>query len=121
MSAEAPDGMPPAAEAEDGAPGKAKSAEGYKAGKSAKLEQEQVGKVRSYFGEHKPRVKSVDEDDIDVSIGIGIPAAIVLYDLPPDIIVVGGPCPVDYFVWGNDVVLVDSCTRQVVDIIPDVA
>jgi hypothetical protein len=56
-----------------------------------------------------------------VSIGIGIPASIALYDLPPDLVVVAGACPVDFFVWGDDIVLVDSCTREVVEIIPDVA
>jgi hypothetical protein len=46
-----------------------------------------------------------------------VPTAIVLYDLPPDIIVVKGGCTIKYFVWGEDVVLVDSCSRRVVEII----
>jgi hypothetical protein len=58
---------------------------------------------------------------VSVSIGVALPAAIVLYDLPPDVIVVGGPCPIKYFVWGDDIVLVDSCTREVVEIIVGVA
>jgi hypothetical protein len=89
--------------------------------KSVKLESEDVTKVRTYFHKNKPRAKSIDRDEISVSIGIGIPASIALYDLPPDLVVVAGACPVDFFVWGDDIVLVDSCTREVVEIIPDVA
>jgi hypothetical protein len=33
----------------------------------------------------------------------------------------GGACPIKYFVWGDDIVLVDSCTREVVEIIVGVA
>jgi hypothetical protein len=38
-----------------------------------------------------------------------------------DVIVVSGACPIKYFVWGDDIVLVDSCTREVVEIIVGVA
>lgn len=92
-----------------------------KTGKSARLESKDVSKVRSHFSQNKPRAKRIDRDDVSVSIGIALPGAIVLYDLPPDVIVVGGPCPIQYFVWDDDVVLVDSCTREVVEIIADVA
>jgi hypothetical protein len=37
------------------------------------------------------------------------------------VIVVSGACPIKYFVWGEDIVLVDSCTREVVEIIVGVA
>jgi uncharacterized protein DUF1236 len=103
------------ATAEGGAKGEGK------AGKSVRLESQQVGKVRTYFSEHKPSVKSINKTEVSVSIGVGIPGTIVLYDLPPDIIMVEGGCPIKYFVWGDDVVLVDSCTRHVVEIIVGVA
>jgi hypothetical protein len=32
-------------------------------------------------------------------------------------VVVIGSCPLEYFVWGEDIVLVDSCSREVVEII----
>jgi hypothetical protein len=92
-----------------------------KGGKSVKLESQQVSKVRTYFSEHKPSVKRVEKTEVSVSVGVAIPAAIVLYDLPPDIIVVSGACPTKYFVWGDDIVLVDSCTREVVQILVGVA
>lgn len=92
-----------------------------KAGKSVRLEAQQVSKVKTYFSVHKPRVKAIDKTEVSVSIGIALPGAIALYDLPPDVIVVGGPCPIKYFVWDDDIVLVDSCTREVVEILADVA
>jgi hypothetical protein len=66
-------------------------------------------------------VKSVEKTEVNVSIGIAIPGPIALYNLPPDVIVVSSACPIKYFVWGDDVVLVDSCSREVVEIIVGVA
>ena len=113
------------AESDVDAEGKAgATAEGQKPGKSGKsvrLESQQVSKVKTYFSQNKPRVKAIDKGEVAVSIGIALPGAIALYDLPPDVIVVGGPCPIRYFVWGDDIVLVDSCTREVVEIIVGVA
>ena len=85
--------------------------------KSAGVDREQIDKARTYFRQNKPSVKAIERNDISVSIGLALPSSIVLYDAPPDIIVVSGGCPIKYFVWGDDVVLVDSCTREVIDII----
>jgi len=90
-------------------------------GKSVKLQSQDVSKVKSYFSEHKPSVQRIEKSRVSVSIGVALPATVVLYDLPPDVIVVHGACPIKYFLWGDDVVLVDSCTRHVVEIIPGVA
>jgi hypothetical protein len=89
-------------------------------GATAKIDADQKKKVRNYFSENKPRGKRFDKDDVSVSIGIGIPAAIALTPVPPGIVVVAADCPLQYFVWGDDVVLVDSCSREVVDIIPNI-
>ena len=78
-------------------------------------------KVQTYFSKHKPSVKRVDRSAVSVSIGVAIPASIALYPLPPDVIVVAGGCPIKYFVWADDIVLVDSCSHEVVDIIPGAA
>jgi hypothetical protein len=86
-------------------------------GKSAGVDRQQIDKARTYFRQNKPSVKAVERNEISVSIGLALPSSIVLYDAPPDIIVVSGGCPIKYFVWGDDVVLVDSCTREVIDII----
>lgn len=113
------------AEGDTGASGKTgRTAEDQKPGKSGKsvrLESQQVSKMRTYFSQNKPRVKAIDKDRVSVSIGIALPGTIALYDLPPNVIVVGGPCPIKYFVWGDDIVLVDSCTREVVEVIVGVA
>jgi hypothetical protein len=92
-----------------------------KGGKSVRLESQQVSKVKTYFSQHKPSVRAIDKDEVSVSIGIALPGTIALYDLPPDVIVVSGACPIKYFAWGDDIVLVDSCTREVVEIIVGVA
>jgi hypothetical protein len=86
-------------------------------GKTAKVDPQQISKAKTYFSQNRPRVKAIDRSEISVSIGIALPATIVLYDLPPDVIVVRGGCGIKYFLWGDDVVLVDSCTRRVVDIV----
>jgi hypothetical protein len=78
-------------------------------------------KVQTYFSQHKPSVKRVERSAVSVSIGVAIPGSIALYPLPPDVIVVAGGCPIKYFVWADDIVLVDSCSHEVVDIIPGAA
>jgi hypothetical protein len=87
---------------------------------TVKLDAHQKKKVRTYFSEHRPTAKRIDKSDVRVSIGIGIPAGIALAPLPPDIVVVAADCPLQYFLWGDDVVLVDSCSHEVVDIIPNI-
>lgn len=94
---------------------------GDRPGKSVRLESNDVSKVRTYFSQHRPSAQRIDRNQVSVSIGVGLPSAIVLYELPPDVIVVSGACPIKYFVWEDDIVLVDSCTREVVEIISGVA
>lgn len=86
-------------------------------GATAKVEPQQIQKVKTYFTTHKPDVKRVDRSAVSVSIGIALPTFIALYPLPPDVVVVIGSCPLEYFVWDEDIVLVDSCSREVVEII----
>ena len=92
----------------------------HKAGdhKRAQFEPRDKEKVRTYFSEHKPNVTRVDRDRVRVSLGVGIPAAIALYPLPGGIVVAAADCPLQYFLWGDDAVIVDSCSREVVDIVP---
>jgi Protein of unknown function (DUF1236) len=105
----------------EGKPGTTAEGKAGTEGKSVKLQSQDVSKVKSYFSEHKPSVQRIEKSRVSVSIGVALPATVVLYDLPPDVIVVHGACPIKYFLWGDDVVLVDSCTRDVVEIIPGVA
>ena len=87
---------------------------------AAKIDANQKQKVRTYFSEHRPSAKRIDKSDVRVSIGVGIPAGIALAPLPPDIVIIAADCPLQYFLWGDDIVLVNSCSREVVDIIPNI-
>jgi hypothetical protein len=92
----------------------------HKNGKRAEFDSRDKQKVKRYFTEHKPRAKRIDRDRVHVSIGVAIPGSIALYPLPAGIVVAAGGCPVQYFLWGDDLVVVDSCSRQVVDIVPGI-
>jgi hypothetical protein len=87
---------------------------------TAKIDSGQKQKVRTYFSQHRPTANRIEKSKVSVSIGVALPVGIALAPLPPDIIVVAADCPLQYFVWGDDVVLVDSCSREVVDIIPNI-
>jgi hypothetical protein len=88
---------------------------------AATIGAEQKSKITSYFKSNKPDVKVIDKSSVNISVGIAVPGTIHLHPIPADIIVVAGDCSVLFFLWGPDLVLVDSCTRHVVDIIPGIA
>ena len=57
-----------------------------------------------------------------MSIGTAVPNTVVLHPLPADIVIdVDSDCEINYFLWGNDIVLVDTCSREVLQIIADIA
>jgi hypothetical protein len=87
---------------------------------TAKIDSDQKQKVRTYFSQNRPSANRIEKSRVSVSIGVPLPIGIALAPLPPNIIVVAADCPLQYFVWGDDVVLVDSCSREVVDIIPNI-
>jgi hypothetical protein len=87
---------------------------------TAKIDSDQKQKVRTYFSQNRPSANRIEKSRVSVSIGVPLPVGIALAPLPPNIIVVAADCPLQYFVWGDDVVLVDSCSREVVDIIPNI-
>jgi Protein of unknown function (DUF1236) len=116
-----PGGGKAEAEGKSGTTGGGRAEAERKGGTSTRLQSQQVSKVKTYFAEPRPSVQRIEKSQVSVSIGVALPSTVVLYDLPPDIIVVEGTCPVKYFVWGDDVVLVDSCTRHVLEIIGGIA
>jgi len=87
---------------------------------TAKIDSSQKQKVRSYFSQNRPTANRIEKSRVSVSIGVPLPVGIALAPLPANIIVLAADCPLQYFVWGDDVVLVDSCSREVVDIIPNI-
>lgn len=88
------------------------------------LDQEQKTEIKQYFTEHKtviegaPRVK---KSAISVSVGVAVPQYVELVPLPEVIVVeVPSSCPLLYFIWDDDLVIVDRCTRRVVEVITDI-
>ena len=109
------------AEGKSGTSGGGRAEAEGKGGTSTRLQSQQVSKVKTYFADHRPSVQRIEKSKVSVSVGVALPGTVVLYDLPPDIIVVEGTCSVKYFVWGDDIVLVDSCSRHVLEIIGGIA
>lgn len=82
----------------------------------------QKTEIKQYFTKNKVSVKSVEVSKVDVSIGVAVPSFVVLHPLPPAIVVSApADCPYHYFVWGDDIVIVESCNRTVVEIIVNIA
>jgi hypothetical protein len=94
---------------------------GGRGGSKVTLDSNQRTKIETYFRENKPTGHRVERSVVSVSIGVAVPTTIALAPLPPDIIVVSGSCPLEYFLWGDDLVIVDSCSRHVVEILPGLA
>jgi hypothetical protein len=64
----------------------------------------------------------IERTAVSVSVGVAIPTHVRLAPLPSAIVVdVPSDCQLMYFVWGSDVVIVDDCSRRVVEIIVNVA
>jgi hypothetical protein len=98
-----------------------------KAGSEAKVElkQEQKTEIKQFFTENTTVIQSapkIERTAVSVSVGVAIPTHIELVPLPSAIVVdVPSDCELMYFVWGSDVVIVDDCSRTVVEIIVNVA
>jgi hypothetical protein len=110
----------PEAEAEAQAEADARAETEARTETTVELEQQQVTQIKQYFSQHRPQAKSVSKSAVSVSIGIAVPGTVTLYPLPPalrTVVVIAPDCPLHYFVWGPDIVLVGSCTREVVEII----
>jgi hypothetical protein len=92
---------------------------------SAKIESKDVDRVRQHFSQNKTELSSVtkvEKSAVSVSVGVAVPQTITLYTLPPDIVIhVRTGCEVKYFLWGPDLVLVDSCSHRVLEIITNIA
>ena len=73
-----------------------------------KIDADQKEKVRTYFSEHRPTANRVEKSRVTGSIGASLPSGIVLAPLPSDVVVVAADCPLQYFIWGDDIVLVNS-------------
>jgi hypothetical protein len=117
------------AEGEAGADTKTTAGADTKAGASSEakieLNQEQKTEIKQVFTENTTVIQSaprVERTAVSVSVGVAIPTHVRLAPLPSTIVVdVPSDCELMYFVWGSDVVIVDDCSRRVVEIIVNVA
>jgi hypothetical protein len=117
------------AEGKAGADTKTTAGAETKAGASSEakveLNQEQKTEIKQFFTENTTVIQSapkIERTAVSVSVGVAIPTHIELVPLPSAIVVdVPSDCELMYFVWGPDVVIVDDCSRRVVEIIVNVA
>jgi hypothetical protein len=117
------------AEGKAGADTKTTAGADTKAGASSEakveLNQEQKTEIKQFFTENTTVIQSapkIERTAVSVSVGVAIPTHIELVPLPSAIVVdAPSDCELMYFVWGSDVVIVDDCSRRVVEIIVNVA
>lgn len=94
--------------------GKSEGASG--AGSGPKLSGEQRTKVQSSFRGHKD--KSVKNLNVTISIGTAIPRSVTLYAVPEDVeVIVPEYRRYKYFVYEDEVVIVDPDTYEIVEVI----
>jgi hypothetical protein len=116
-----------------GATGESTAGAEGKAGAEAKassegkieLNEEQKTEIKQYFTQNTTVIQNapkVERTAVSVSVGVAIPTHVRLVPLPAAIVVAApSDCELMYFVWGSDVVIVDDCSRRVVEIIVNVA
>jgi hypothetical protein len=82
----------------------------------------QVERIKTYFAKNAPTVRAIEKQKVPVIAGQPMPEDIELYPLPQEIAFeVTSSCPVNYFLWEDDIALVDSCSRQALAIIAGVS
>ena len=92
-------------------------ADGKKAKGSVKnVSPEQRTKVRTTFSRH--RVEPARNLNIDINVGVSVPRNVRFYTIPADILVVVPEYQdYSYFIVGDQVVIVDPDTYEIVDVI----
>jgi hypothetical protein len=86
------------------------------AGAGPKLSGEQRTKVQSSFRGHKD--KSVKNLNVSISVGTAIPRSVTLYAVPEDVVVIVPEYRrYKYFVYEEEVVIVDPDTYEIVEVI----
>lgn len=80
----------------------------------------EVSMIGAYFAENGAPVASVPTSSVNVSVGGTIPDNVALFPPPYDLANQVSDPDFLYFVWGNNVVIVDGQTNVVTAIVPDV-
>jgi hypothetical protein len=79
-----------------------------------------LGAIGAYFAGHGAPVASVPASSVAVSVGGVLPSSVALFAPPADLASQISDPDFLYFVWGQNVVVVDAETNVVNGIIPDV-
>lgn len=90
---------------------------GKPAGSLTELKGEQRSKVQGSFRSHRSEA-IVDDIDIELGIGVSVPSSVVLHTVPEDVVVlVPDYRAYRYFIYEDQVVVVDPDTMEIVDIL----
>ena len=76
--------------------------------------------IGAYFAQHGAPVASVPASSVNVSVGGTVPDNVALFPPPYDLVSQVSDPDFSYFVWGQNVVIVDGQTNVVSAIVPDV-
>jgi hypothetical protein len=80
----------------------------------------EVTMIGAYFAQHGAPVASVPTSSVNVSVGGTVPDNVALFPPPYDLVSQISDPDFSYFVWGQNVVIVDGQTNVVSAIVPDV-
>ena len=80
----------------------------------------EVTMIGAYFAQHGAPVASIPTSSVNVSVGGTVPESVALFPPPYDLVNRVSDPNFSYFVWGQNVVIVDGQTNVVSAIVPDV-
>jgi hypothetical protein len=80
----------------------------------------EVQMIGAYFAENGAPVASIPTSSVNVSVGGTVPESVALFPPPYDLVSQVSDPDFLYFVWGQNVVIVDGQTNVVSAIVPDV-
>jgi hypothetical protein len=80
----------------------------------------EVTMIGAYFTQHGASVASIPTSSVNVSVGGTVPESVALFPPPYDLVNQVSDPDFSYFVWGQNVVIVDGQTNVVSAIVPDV-
>jgi len=76
--------------------------------------------IGAYFTQHGASVASIPTSSVNVSVGGTVPESVALFPPPYDLVSQISDPDFSYFVWGQNVVIVDGQTNVISAIVPDV-
>jgi hypothetical protein len=80
----------------------------------------EVTMIGAYFAQHGAPVAAVPTSSVNVSVGGTVPDSVALFPPPYDLVSQVSDPDFSYFVWGQNLVIVDGQTNVVSAIVPDV-